>query len=59
MSITLKEHAENTLRLRKGEGLLVWLLHKIMKINCFSSNVRQCTTSLIVLCKYNFFFNNF
>ena len=29
-------------RLRKGEELLFWILHKIMEIVCVSANVCQC-----------------
>ena len=36
------EPGKNILRLRKGEELLFWILHKIMEIICFSANVLQC-----------------
>ena len=40
-----KEHAKNMLRLRKGEELLCWILHKIMESIGFSASVRQCNIS--------------
>ena len=35
--------------MKKGEELLLWILHKIMEIICFSDNVHQC----ILLYYYN------
>ena len=29
-------------RLRKGEELIVWMLHKIVEIICFSANIHHC-----------------
>ena len=43
------EHANNISRLRKEEELLFWILHKIMEIICFSSNVRQCNIACSVV----------
>ena len=40
----VEEHSKKILRLRKGEGLLVWILHKIVELVFFffSANVHQC-----------------
>ena len=37
----IKEHSKNIMRLRKGEELLFWILHKIMDMVCLSVDVRQ------------------
>ena len=39
----------NTLRPRKGEALLFWILHKIMvEIICFSDDVHRCNIAISV-----------
>ena len=43
-----REHSKNILRLRKGEELLFWILHKIMKIICFSADVHRCNTTFTI-----------
>ena len=35
----VEEHSKKILRLRKGEGLLVWILHKIVEIVGFFSRL--------------------
>ena len=39
----------NIPKLRKGEELLLWILHEIMEIVCFSANVRQCNIAFGVV----------
>ena len=53
------EPGKNILRLRKGEELLFWILHKIMEIICFSANVLQCNIAysiVYVQLHYEFFY---
>ena len=48
------------LKLRKGEELLFWILHKIMEIVCFSTNVPQCQHRLeCCACMYKIVLNLF
>ena len=48
------------LKLRKGEELLFWILHKIMEIVCFSTHVHQCQHRLeCCTCMYKIVLNLF
>ena len=43
-----KNMLRTNLRLRKGEELVFWILHKVTVTICFSDNVRQCNIAYSV-----------
>ena len=55
----IQEHAKNILRLRKGEELLFWILHKIKEIFFSRPMFINATSSLISVTHEQICFRSF